>query len=189
MSYHRPKLIYLALVFILLILLFSSRQLIKASDINEKWYNIILLPLYLSFSSLFLSTMIPITSFKSASLVQMLYFLTVIMLYYYYRHLYFFLINPKKYEKGTLENFSSYCNFFSVYLMISVVFGINSFLNVQNWILMLFVLLFTAVVVYQVMWVNNILTKSSYFYISLICLVIFEFAWSIFFLILSYYIR
>ncbi|PLX27919.1 hypothetical protein C0583_01630 [Candidatus Parcubacteria bacterium] len=186
--YFNPGLLYLSMGFILLILLFASRQLILASSIKERWYNIILLPLYLSFSTILLSILVPLSTFFAKLLVQGLFLLVLFLLYYYYRNLYLYLLSPKKYIKGSLENFSLYVNYLSVYLMTSAIFGMSFFLNISNWTLMLFMLFFITAVIYEAMWAHRILNTNSYFYIVLVCLCLFEFAWAISFLTLSYYI-
>lgn len=186
--YFNPDSLYLLFVFVFLLILFSGRQLILASKKNEKWNNIVLLPIYLSFSAILLSIMIPIDCFFGKFIIQALFIFVAILLYYYYRFLYFYLINPNKYKKHSLEFFSSYANFLSIYLLASAIFGLKSFLNVSIWSLMLLMLFSVIIIVYEVMWVNKIVGPRSYFYIALVCLTIFELAWVISFLTLSYYI-
>ncbi len=186
--YFKPDSIYLILVFALLLFLFSARQLISASTKNEKWYNIVLLPIYLSLSTVLLSIMIPIDYFFGKFLIQVLFIFVTILLYYYFRFLYFYLINPSKYKKHSLEFFSSYANFLSIYLLTSAIFGFQTFLNTPIWFLMLLMLIFVIMIVYEAIWINQIIGPKSYFYITLICLTIFELAWAISFLTLSYYI-
>ena len=186
--YFNAESLYLVLVFVLLLNLFSARQLILENVINEKWHNIVLLPAYLSFSTILLSIMIPIDYFFGKLIIQGLFIIVTILLYHYFRFLYFYLINPSKYKKHSLEFFSSYANFLSVYLLSSAVFGLQAFLNIPIWSLMLLILGFVILVVYEVMWINKISGPKSYFYIALVCLTIFELAWVISFLTLSYYI-
>jgi len=188
LPYFDSEYLYLSLVFIFLFVLYSGRQLILENVKKEKWYNIVLLPIYLSFSTLLLSTMIPVNLFFGKLIIQILFIFVTILLYYYYRFIYFYLINPNKYKEQSLEYFSSYANFLSVYLITSAIFGFQAFLNIPIWILMLFILLFLIMIVYEVMWVNKLIEPKSYFYMILVCLAVFELAWAISFLTLSYYI-
>ncbi len=186
--YFNSNSLYLVFVFTFLLILFSGRQLILGTTKNEKSYNVILLPIYLSFSTILLSIMIPMDYFFGKLIIQVLFIFVIIILYYYYRLLYFYLINPSKYQKYSLAFLSSYANFLSVYLLASAIFGLQSFLNIPIWFLMLLMLLFIIVVVYELMWINSILGPKSYFYIALVCLTIFQLSWAISFLTLSYYI-
>ncbi len=186
--FFNPKSLYLSLVFILLSILFSARQLFLASNKKEKWQNIILLPIYLSFSAVLLSIMIPLNFLFGKLIIQILFILITVLLYYYFRFLYYYLMNSNKYKKKSLEYFSSYVNFLSVYLFASAIFGFQSFLNIPIWALMVLILFLIVIVSYEAMWANHITGPLSLFYISLICLCVFELSWVIAFLTLSYYI-
>ncbi len=183
-----PEYLYLSLVFIFLSVLYSGRQLVLASVKKEKWYNIVLLPIYLSFSVVLLSAMIPTNHFFGKLSIQFLFIFVSILLYYYFKFIYYYLINHSKYSERSLEYFSSYANFLSVYLISSAVFGFQAFLNIPIWTLMILILFFLIMIVYEVMWINNISKPQAYFYMALVCLAVFELAWAISFLTLSFYI-
>lgn len=181
--YFKQNLVYVSLVFILLSFLFTSRQFVLASEIKEKVFNILILPSTFTIS---LASFVAIT--PNPLLVQILFFFNLVFLYLYFRTVYYFLIAPKHYKKFSLQNLSAYGNFASFYFLSSAVYGIQVFINAPIWILMIFVLISTLLIVYQVIWANMIDKKERLFYILISGLIITEIAWSISFLTLSYYV-
>lgn len=181
--YFYPKLIYVSLVFVLLLFLFAARQFVLSSEKEEKSWNILILPSVFTINLVMFSTLV-----SSKFFIQFLFFLCVVFLYYCFRTFYFYLIKTGSYKKYSLENISSYGNFLAFYFLASSVYGLQSFLNAPLWLLMLFLLVFIALIVYQTIWVNQINLKEGMFFLLLIDLILLELAWSISFLTLSYYI-
>lgn len=181
--YFKPRLIYVALVLLILLYFFTFRQFIIASKKNEKLLNHLILPVLYLISSCVFSVLMP-----SKFFVQFLFVIVYIFLNAYFRTIYYYFLNSEKYKKNSLENLSSYGNFLSVYFAASGIYGLQSFLGINIWILMMFLLFFITAIIYQVFWTNNILTKSSILFIIILPLANLELAWSISFLSLSYYI-
>lgn len=181
--YFKPKIIYIVIVVLILLYFFTFRQFMIASGKKEKIWNYLILPVLFLISSCMFSILIPNKFF-----VQFLFLVDFIFLNIYFRSIYYFLLKPDKYKKNSLENLSSYGNFLSIYFAASGVYGLQSFLGANVWLLMMFLLLFATAIIYQVFWTNKILTKSSVLFIMILPLVYLEIAWSISFLSLSYYI-
>ena len=181
--YFNPRLLYLIVVLVLLLFFFTTRQFTLASSKEKKWWNYIILPFSFFASLIIFSTMIP-----SKLLVQILFIINTVFLYYYFRSIFFNLIKEDYYQKFSLENLSSYGNFLAVYFWASSLYGLQVFLSIQTWPLMIGLLLIIALIAYEVMWANNIDLREGVVYIILICLVLTEIAWSASFLTLSFYI-
>ena len=111
-----------------------------------------------------------------------------IFIYLYFRTLYFYLVRPSKKNRLSLENLSSYGNFLAFYFIAASVYGLQSFLTILYWELMLGLLVLIAIIIYQVFWANEIGFEQGLIYIILGCLVLIELAWSISFLTLRFYI-
>lgn len=181
--FFNTKLIYLVIVLVLILFLFTVRQFVKASDSKEDWRYFLILPSMFYMGSTVLSTMIP-----NRSIIQLLFFLTTAFLYFYFVSIYYYLVNKKMYQQNSLENISSYGNFLAFYFMASAVYGLQTFLHISVWILMLIFIVCTALIISQVLWANNINNKTGYFYLLILCLVLVELAWSSTFLTLNFYI-
>jgi hypothetical protein len=182
-----PELIYVLLVLILLLNLFAARQFYLINK-KEKWFNIIILPLFLSISTVSLAIIVPINYFLGKFILQFSFILIAVILYFYFRFLYFYLTDSLNYQNGSLENLSLYSNFLTIYFLSSAIFGLQSFLNMPIWILLILIIVCVALIAKEIMWINKIKKNASYFYIALLCLAIFELSWAVSFLTLSYYI-
>src|SRR3989339_557000 len=79
-------------------------------------------------------------------------------------------------------------SFIYFYFSVSAVYGLNAFLKVSIWILIILLMLVIMAIMYQILWTYKIDLKTGYFYILLVCLVLVEIAWVASFLTLSYYV-
>jgi len=181
--YFKPEMIYVAIVFIVLLFLFALRQFIRVSERETGVWNFIILPFSFTIGLIIFSVMVP-----SRAVVQILFFLDLFFLYIYFKHVYYYLAKSSFYKKFALENISAYGNFLVVFLFFSSIYGLQSFLNISVWILMIIVVIVSAVVVYQVIWINKIDMRQGSFYVILACLVLVETAWALSFLPLSFYL-
>ena len=181
--YTKAQLVYVALVLFMLAVFFTCRQFAIASEHNEKWWDMAILPFVVYVGIIGITMLIP-----SVWLVQTLFFIGTVFQYFYFRSLYSFLFKPKQYRFGTLENLSSYGNFLAFYFIASTIFGLQVFVNFDVWILVIVLVFFVALIVYQVMWANKIERKRSILYILLASLILAEITWAASFLTLSFYI-
>jgi len=178
-----PKQIYVVFILSILLIFFASRQMLVASDKNEKWWNIAILPVCLTAGILAFSSIT-----VSDWVVQVLFVLNTVVLYSYFITIYHYLLKPRAFNRMSLENLSSYGNFLAVYFIASAVYGLASFLNISIWLLMIFFLVFLILIVYQVLWANSIVSGTGAFYVLLLSLVLTELAWAASFLPLSFYV-
>ncbi|MFH1744551.1 MAG: hypothetical protein ABH881_00055 [bacterium] len=196
--YGHHNLIYVVLVLIALLLAFTVRQFVLAGKNQENWWNFFILPFFFTVSFVVFCALIPdivfwkfsifnIISFE-ATLVKSFFLLNSIFLYYYLRLAYCCLIKTDFHQHNRLENFSSGGNFLCFYFLISSIYGLQIYLNISIWILMIIMTAVTALITYEIMWANKIEIESSFLYILFICLAIVELSWSASFLTLSYYI-
>lgn len=176
-----PKMIYVMTVLIVLSIFFVTRQFARHSDVSNDWWNFMILPTVFSLSLITYSTII-----TSGALVHIFFIGLVIFLYLYFRSIYYYLLQPKFYKDYSLENISAYANFLVVFMASASAYGLESFLNIPVWILIMFLLAIIALVLYQSFWVNGIDMRQGFIYIMIGCLVLVELAWSISFLPLNF---
>ncbi len=178
-----PRMIYVILVLAVLLFLFALRQYKQASLKKEKWWNFLILPFCFYVGLIVFSSLIP-----NKFLVQLLFIFNMVFLYFYFRSLYYYLLRPDFYHNQSLENFSSYGNFVAFYFIASSIYGLQAFLNISVWLLVLIMLAAVGLIVYQIIWINKININTGLFYILLICLILVELTWSVTFLPFSFYI-
>jgi len=181
MYFFYPKLIYVAVVLISLLIFFAVWQFCSASQIDKQWWNYLILPAVMS------TVVIAYSVFLSSKLIiQLLFILNLVFLYFYLRHIYYYLLKPSAYEVFSIENISSYVSWFSFFLLSAVIYGLQSFLNLPIFNLALIMLVVTALIIYQIIWVNKIELKKGLPYILISCLILVELCWSISFLPFNY---
>lgn len=181
--YFVPKMIYISVLIICLLLFFTTRQFTKESKTQEKWWNFFILPALFNISLTVFSILIP-----NKFIVQIIFLIDVVFLYFYFRTIYILLIRKESFDKATLGNIFSYSNFLIIFFLSSSIYGLQLFLDITVWKLIAILLIVFILVVYQVVWVYNIEKNQGIFYIFLTSLVLTEIAWSLVFLPLSFYI-
>lgn len=176
-----PKIIYIILVLINFVIFFALWQMAKASKIDKRWWNFLILPALMSSAviaySIFLNNKI---------LIQILFIIDIAFLYFYLRCVYYYLIRPQFYETFSIENISSYGNLLTFFLIATTIYGLQSFLGAPIWILEIIMLIIIFFIVYQIIWVNKIDFKKGLTYILICCLILVELSWSISFLSFNY---
>ena len=176
--YDYTKILYV-LPIILLLIFFSVKNIKIRGDLDIKCYVFLIFPVLLEIS------------FATYLMMEMDYLRphylllgNTIVLYFYFRTLRSFFSGI---DKGTsLNNITIFGNFILVFFIASSVYGLQSFLRVPVWILMIIFVLFLALIVYSVMYINKIKQNVALFYILIVCLVMLELSWSIYFLPVSY---
>jgi len=177
----QPKILYYSIIIANLLVFFTIKQFKKSSAENKEWINFIILPICFLTSLGFYSTLIANNIF-----IQILFFANIFFIYFYLRNIYFYLVQPESYKTYALENISSYGNFLVIFFASSAIYGMQAFLNISVWILILIILPLIALVIYQIIWANKINIKDGFVYIFLGCLILIEIAWAITFLPLAY---
>ncbi|MCK4554591.1 hypothetical protein KAU19_06575 [Candidatus Parcubacteria bacterium] len=181
--FFNPKMIYVVLVLVNLLIFFAVWQFAKYSDTNKDWWNFLILPALMS-----TAVMVYTILLSNKFVVQLLFVLNIILLYFYLRYIYYYLVRPAAYKAFSIENISSYGNFLIFFLVATTIYGMQAFLSIQTWLLMIIMLAATGLIVYQVMWANKIDFGKGLIYILISCLIILELSWSISFLPLNHHI-
>ncbi len=177
-----PRLVCFCLFFNVFLISFTIFYFYKHSQDNKKWlFNFLIFPVLFQISLLCYSL---ITS--SYFFVHLLFFINFLLLYFYLRYCFLFFLCPQLYQKGSIENISSFGNFFLFFLLASSLYGFESFLNISVWILSLIMLVIIFFVIYQVFWANYINIIKYFLYICLFCLILIELFWSLLFLPFNY---
>ncbi|MFA4833494.1 MAG: hypothetical protein WC619_01440 [Patescibacteria group bacterium] len=179
-----PSLFFTSLLLSNLAVLAAILVFIKAGK-TKKTFDIYLgtaiLPLGF-LSSIFVYSSLAVNRF----FIQFLFLAAVGFIYFYLRYLYYYLVRPEFCSGDTLKNFSSFGNFFIIFFSASAIYGLQSFLNLPVWLLMIFMLIITFLAVYQIMWTNKVEIKPAFAHILVSGVVLLEIGWSISFLPLNH---
>ncbi|PLX21923.1 hypothetical protein C0584_01130 [Candidatus Parcubacteria bacterium] len=163
----------------LVLVIFSVWGVKTRKDTDIKWYIFLIFPVLLELSFTTYLVMEPISPTP-----HYLILVNSVILYFYFRTLRSFFSGI---DKGvSLNNITIFGNFILVFFMASSVYGLQSFLRFPVFVLMAFFSVFLALVVYSVMYVNKVDNRVSIFYVLIVCLIMIELAWSVYFLPVSY---
>lgn len=179
--FTRPKLIYAAVIAANFIIFSVVWLFCSHSDSDKQWWNYLILPSAVSTACAAYSVFL-----TSGPIIQLIFFLNLLFLYFYFRHIYYYLLNPCSYKVFSIENISSYAGWFGFFMIASVIYGLQSFLNMSVLGLSMASLAVSALMLHQIVWVNKIEFKKSLVHILVGCMILAELCWSISFLPLSY---
>lgn len=176
-----PRLVYVAAILINLAIFFAIWQFCRISEVDKAWWNYLILPAVLSTLVLSYSVFI-----SSHVVIQLLFIFNLVFLYLYLKQVYYYLLSPASYEVFSIENISSFINWLSYFLLAATIYGLQSFLNLPVFWLILIMLAVTILIIYQIIWVNKIELKTGAPYLLVACLILTELSWSISFLPFNY---
>lgn len=179
--FFSPRFIYLAAVLINLSVFFAAWRLCRASKVDGRWWNYLILPALVSSAALAYSVFL-----SGKLLIQLLFIFNLVFLYIYFRRVYLYLLKPWAYEVFSIENLSLYVNWLAFFLLAAAAYGLQSFLNLPISYLALIMLAAIVLLIYQIIWANKIEFKAGLFYILISCLILVELFWSISFLPFNY---
>lgn len=174
--FYNPKTIYIVLVSVDLTIIFTLWAASHYSDINKEWWNFSLLPVVFFSAVVAYSTLL-----RNAYLAHLLFFGSAILIYYYLRLCYYYLLKPFLYKASSIENFSSYVNFLSFFLFVSTLYGLQSFLDMPAWQMILILMTVSSLLIYQVIWANKFKLEKSFEYLILGSLSVVELGWAIYY--------
>lgn len=176
-----PKTVYIMTFLIIVSLFYAAFNFCQKSDIDKKWWNFLALPAVLSIAVIAYSILL-----YNKLFIQTLFFAYTILTYEYLKYIYYYLARPISYDVFSIENISSYVDFFAFYLLAASIYGFQSIINLKIWLLAIFMLALSAVIIYQTMWAYKIDLKKSAVYIFAATLIISEIFWTVSFLPLNH---
>jgi hypothetical protein len=166
---------YVALAISNLLLLVSVRQITQKKILSREFWNYSIFPVL--FSSLLAAySLLVVNTF----VVQFLFLLNLVFSYYYLNNIY------RSSKPDFLENISAYGNLLVIFFLFAGIYGFESFLGWPIWLLILAAAAIVSLVIYQVMWSNNIKTVNIFAYVFLTALLLVEISWAVYFLPFSY---
>lgn len=175
--------VYVTLAVAILISLVALKLLIKDSWYSkEYWYfsitpNLLLINDYL------------LVLFAQSSIIRhSLIIFSVLALWLYFENIFLYYHQPSHYQPYSNENISRNYNLISVFTFSVSLYGYLVLLNIPIFLLSVLLVIFIALIARQSMWSNKIESQDQYLYITILCLIMFEFFWGLSFLPISFYV-
>lgn len=175
-----PAYLFASLVASSVMIIVSIRLMSLDNLIDRHWWNYSILPLSFFNGLNIYAAILPYKN--NIPLLQGLFILSAIFLYYYLRSAYYHLVLPTAERSTNLENISSFGNFLSFFFIASTVFGLQSFLGVPSWQLIMIIVAVCLFLIYQAIWSLRASVNHNLPFILIGSLVISEIAWSLFYL-------
>lgn len=122
----------------------------------------------------------------SGFFVQLLFVIMAVFVYFYLRNSYYFFTKLDFCNDRVFKNTHFLGNFFVFFFAGAAIYGLQSFLNLSVWLLMIFLTLVIFLMVYQMMWFNKIDSKDAFVYVPISTLILLEIGWTLTFLPLNY---
>lgn len=173
--FFKASLFYAVLVISNVLLLLAVRQITGKKMNTVEFWNFSIFPILFSSSLAAYSLLV-----VDHPLIHFLFILNLVFNYFYLKNIY-------RGEKNFfLENVSSYGNLLTIFFSFAVIYGLESFLGLPIWILILCSAAVVILVIYQIFWANKNQAENSLAYVFLAGLLITEIAWAVYFLPFNY---
>jgi hypothetical protein len=179
-----PKAIFVAFGLINVALVLIIRYLVKKNPTAGGWGNFIILPVIFTSGIIAYTGLIPESVFANKLLVQFLFLVALYFLFHYLGELIKSLSQPE--IPNDLINFSSGFSFLALFFSVSAILGLQLFLNLSYWILLLVIILLIAGLTYQFLWLNRLQPKDNRLLTIINVLVLAQITWVLYFLPFDY---
>jgi hypothetical protein len=171
----RPKWFWGIGAILLTLLILGIWQLLMKKVDKENWQFFLAPFLFFLSSFLFFIFLTPRNTWLKHLLILFIASLLAIIL----ESIFNFLHRPEKYPLFAIENIYSYLDLITFFFFSTIFYYLAIFFNFPLWILVLFILILTHALIYQVFWANKVATKKSFIFISVISLILGELFWII----------
>jgi len=153
-------------------------------NLKLKFWNFLISPLLLVASQFLFMIFLEGRMFWQVALAVLTIFLAIFL-----ENIYIYFNRPLKYQTYSILNISSYLNLLIVFQFTVGFFWLIIFLGFSTWLATLLTLIYTTLLIYQVMWVADISIAKSGYFIFGIPLIMAEFFWAISFFPTSVYVN
>ncbi|MDD5527822.1 MAG: hypothetical protein PHO56_02480 [Patescibacteria group bacterium] len=173
--FFKANLFYAVILISDLLLLLAVRIITGKKIISRDFWNFSIFPILFS-SSLAAYSLLAVNH----TLIHLLFVLNLFFTYFYLKNIY------RGAQRDFLENISAYGNLLTVFFCFSVIYGLESFLGLPIWLLILCSGAAMILIIYQILWANKIQAENMLAYAFLAGLLLVELAWAVYFLPFNY---
>lgn len=173
--FFRASLFYLAAILLGAWIVLAVKQVTGRKILDKELWNVSLLPLLLSSALAAYSILL-----VRGAATQLLFLADAIFLGYYLKNVY------RGASQEFLENISASGSFLTVFFLFAAAYGLKVFLGIQIWVLILIMGAAVFLCAYQLFWASKIEWQKQSSYLLLICLVLTQLGWALYFLPFNY---
>lgn len=119
---------------------------------------------------------------------NLFWLLVATVIFFYLYNIWLFYGRPEKYQAFTLENYSWYLNLVTSFLASSSLFGFIVFVNLSLLLSLIYILVLSGLLFYQLWWVHKIDFDKFWLYLIFVWLLALEVFLALFYLPFSFYI-
>ncbi|MEI7620165.1 MAG: hypothetical protein WCJ57_01175 [Candidatus Falkowbacteria bacterium] len=179
-----PKFFYLILLLLNITLITAVYSLMRKAELGRAWWNFWILPFLVLNSVVAYAILIPQDIWFNKLFIQALFILIIGFNFSYFKNIYNSVFHSD--QPNNLPNISANFSFLSWFFMLSAIYGLQLFLNLSYWILIIVLIVSALLTTYQYLWINNLRGKENYIFVFLSAFVVSQLAWSAYFLPFDY---
>lgn len=179
-----PKFFYLILLLLNVVLVIVIYSLMHKAELARSWWNFWILPFLVLNSIVAYAILIPQDIWFNKFFVQILFFLIIGFNFSYFKNIYNSIFHSD--QSNNLPNISANFSFLSWFFMISAVYGLQLFLNLSYWVLIIILIVLALLTTYQYLWINNLRGRENYIFVFLSAFIVAQLSWSVYFLPFDY---
>jgi hypothetical protein len=179
-----PSLFYYFLAAINAVLILLSYRLLKKSDSKWSWLNFLILPFLLVNGVLAYMLLLPFDIGINRVFIQILFVLIIVFTFPYFKYSHDFAFHPEAENK--LAGLSNFYGFLIWFFMFSAIYGLQLFLGLPVWILMMAIFVLVALSVYQNLFVNRLFRKETGIFVIVSGFIMTQLAWCTYYLPFDY---
>ncbi len=179
-----PKLFYVIILLINIILALAVYYLMRRADLGRQWWNLWLLPFLFLNSVIAYTILIPQDIWFNKFFIQALFLLIIGFNFSYFKQAYDYIFHPE--QPNNLPGLSANFIFLAWFFWLSAIYGLQLFLDLSYWILILVLIGLALLSTYQYLWVNRFKGKDNFIFVVLSAFIVAQLAWSVYFLPFDY---
>ena len=179
-----PKMIYVALALINILVIGAIWRLARRSRVKSGWLKFIILPVIFLSGVIAYASLIPEVLLIDKFLVQCLFLTALYFIFHYLKQLTLYFAQPT--APNNLVDFSSGASFLALFFCLAAIFGLQLFLDLSYWVLLLFVMVIVALLTYQLLWLNNWRPREIWLFVVISVFVLTQLTWALYFLPFDY---
>jgi hypothetical protein len=177
-----PQLFYGLIVAANLLLLVLFYLLLRQP--GKSWWSLWLLP-FLVFNSInAYILLIPQEVWLNKIFIQALFVLFLGFNFSYCKQAYDFVFHPE--QENNLPNLAANFSFLSWFFALAAVYGLQLFLDLSYWILLVILIVLAIGTTYLNLWINRLLGRERIIFMFLAAFIVAQLAWAVYFLPFDY---
>jgi len=179
-----PQFFYIVLLALNVVLALAIYLLLRQANLGRRLWNLWILPFLVLNSIVAYVILIPQDIWLNKFFIQALFILIIGFNFSYFKNIYNSIHHPEL--PNNLSGLSTNFSFLSWFFLLSAIYGLQLFLNLSYWILILILIILALLTTYQYLWINNLKGRENYIFVFLSAFIIAQLAWSVYFLPFDY---